>query len=72
VVRGDDVRRVRNVLEARHRDAKQRTNEPSGDATNYAIEARRVEWVRMDELVERTADKLPVLGTCVASTALSW
>jgi len=65
VVGGDDVRRRRDVLEAADRDPKQLRDEPSEDAAHHPIEAWRVERVGVDERVERTGDKLPVLGACV-------
>src|ERR1700738_4525008 len=47
VVRGDDVRRGGNVLEASHRDAKQHTHKPPDDAAYKAIETCRVEAGRV-------------------------
>jgi hypothetical protein len=48
VIRGDDVRRGRNVLQARHRDAEEDLDQPPDDAADEAIEEWRVERVGMD------------------------
>ena len=71
MIRGDDVRRGGNVLQARHSDAEQHLDQPPDDAADDAIEARRMERVRMDERVERAADKVPVLRACVAILTLA-
>jgi hypothetical protein len=71
VIRGDDVRRGRNVLQARHRDAEKDLDQPPEDAADEAIEERRVERVGMDERVEWAADELPELRACIALWALA-
>jgi hypothetical protein len=65
VVRGDDVWRRRDVLEAADRDPEQVQHQPPDDAPDQLVEARRMFWVRVYERVERGGDERPVLGAGV-------
>ncbi|GAC1510787.1 MAG: hypothetical protein NVS1B3_13630 [Candidatus Dormibacteraceae bacterium] len=69
MVRGDDVRRGGNVLEAGDCDAEQNLDEPPDGAANEAIEGRWTQRFRMDQKIQLAADELSVLRACVTVPA---